>query len=306
MRILKYALKNIIRNPILSLSSIFVIGLLIFFVNILIFVLFASERFIASVNSRISFTINFQSGYTVTSPDARILVQQLEWTFSGIVVESISKEDALLLLQSRNPDLATLVENTGENPLPDSIRIDNIPIDQYSAFNTLIEKNKHILQYNKDAFDRKLLDYQSQFSRIAFVVYLLSLLEFGVFALLIFFAFTVSVILYTVVSNSIFFFRQEIEIIHLVGGRSSFIYGPFLLQGFFFGTMATVLVLGVVFLIQSFVQIDFVNGPLAHVMRDFFLAFPLLGGVQVGIAAVLGMISAGIALRKYVREGIFG
>ncbi len=78
MRILKYALKNIIRNPILSLSSIFVIGLLIFFVNILIFVLFASERFIASVNSRISFTINFQSGYTVTSPDARILVQQLE------------------------------------------------------------------------------------------------------------------------------------------------------------------------------------------------------------------------------------
>lgn len=306
MRILKYAIKNIIRNPILSLSSIFVIGLLIFFVNILIFVLFASERFIASVNSKISFTINFQSGYTVNTPDALILIQQLQGAFSGISVEPISKEDAFLLLQTRNPDLATLVENTGENPLPDSIRIDNIPIDQYNAFNTYIEKNKNMLQYNKDVFDRKLLDYQSQFSRIAFVVYLLSLLEFWVLTLLFFFAFTVSVILYTVISNSIYFFRQEIEIIHLVGGRSSFIYGPFLLQGFFFGTMATVLVVGVVFLIQSFVQIDFVNGPLAHVMRDFFLAFPLLGGIQVGIVALLGLVSAGIALRKYVREGIFG
>lgn len=239
MRILKYAYKNIIRNPILSLSSIFVIGLLIFFVNILFLVLFASERFIANVNARISFTINFQSGYTVDSPNAKILITKLGQSFSGISVEPISKQAAFLLLQERNPDLANLIENTGENPLPDSIRIDNIPIDQYTAFNTMIGEHKDMLQYSKDAFDRKLLDYQSQFSRIAFIVYLLSLLEFGVYALLAFFAFTVSVIIYTVISNSIFFFRQEIEIISLVGGRSSFIYGPFLLQGVFFGVMAT-------------------------------------------------------------------
>jgi cell division protein FtsX len=46
MRILRYAFRNIIRNPFLSLSSIFVIALLIFFVNILFGVLYASEKFI--------------------------------------------------------------------------------------------------------------------------------------------------------------------------------------------------------------------------------------------------------------------
>ncbi len=82
MRILKYAIKNIIRNPFLSLSSVFVIGLLIFFVNILLLVLFASNRFIDSVNDRISFTINFQSGYTIDDVRTHDITDRLRNTFS--------------------------------------------------------------------------------------------------------------------------------------------------------------------------------------------------------------------------------
>ena len=62
MYILKYALKNIIRNPFISLSSLVVIGLLVFFINILLLVLFSTDKFIESVNDRISITIPYQSG----------------------------------------------------------------------------------------------------------------------------------------------------------------------------------------------------------------------------------------------------
>lgn len=112
MRILKYAIKNIIRNPFLSLSSVFVIGLLIFFVNILLLVLFSSNRFINSVNDRISFTINFQSGYTIEDDRAHGLTDRLRESFSGIMISSISKDQAFELLRTRNPDLASLIENT--------------------------------------------------------------------------------------------------------------------------------------------------------------------------------------------------
>lgn len=73
-----------------------------------------------------------------------------------------------------------------------------------------------MLFYDKDALDKKYLDFQSQFQRVSLVVVFLSALEYGVIALLILFLFTVAVIIYTVIGNSIFFHRQEIEIIELV------------------------------------------------------------------------------------------
>jgi cell division transport system permease protein len=81
-----------------------------------------------------------------------------------------------------------------------------------------------MLFYDKDSMDRKLIDYQSQFQRALVVVKLLKILEAGVYALLGLFIFTVAVIIYTVIGNSIFFHREEIEVIELVGGRTSFIY----------------------------------------------------------------------------------
>lgn len=216
MRIFYYAIRNIIRNPFLSISSIFVITLLIFFVNILLGVLFTSGRFIESVNDRISFTISFQSGYTVNDVRVRTLADTLQTTFTGITIETISKKEAFALLKERNPDLTSLIENSGENPLPDSLRIDNIPLDGYPKFDAIISEQKEILFYDKDALDRKFLDYQSQFQRVSLVVKLLRTLEYGVYALLMLFLFTVAVIIYTVIGNSVFFHKQEIEIIELV------------------------------------------------------------------------------------------
>ncbi len=147
------------------------------------------------------------------------------------MISPISKAQAFDLLRTRNPDLASLIENTGENPLPESLRIDNIPRDQYAQFNTIIGESRDMIHYDKDAMDKKLLDYTSQFDRISQIVKLLYMLELGVYTLLALFMFTVTVIIYSVISNSISFQRQEIEIIELVGGKKSFIYGPFLFQG---------------------------------------------------------------------------
>ncbi len=230
MRIFAYAFRNIVRNPFLSLSSIFVITLLIFFVNILLGVLFTSGRFIESVNDRISFTISFQSGYTVSDIRVRTLAETLQTAFTGISIDPISKKEAFALLKERNPDLTALIENSGENPLPDSLRIDNIPLDSYPDFDAIISSEKDMLFYDKDAMNAKYLDYKSQFDRITLVVKLLRTIEYGVYALLLLFLFTVAVILYTVIGNFVFFHRQEIEIIELVGGKSLYIYGPFLLQ----------------------------------------------------------------------------
>jgi cell division transport system permease protein len=105
VRIFSYALRNIIRNPLLSISSIFVIALLVFFVNILLAVLYTSGKFVDSVNDRISFTISFQSGYTIADARVRGLALRLEESLTGVTIEPISKREALDLMKERNPDL---------------------------------------------------------------------------------------------------------------------------------------------------------------------------------------------------------
>jgi cell division transport system permease protein len=66
MQLIRYALRNILRNIWLSVSSLLIIGLLVFFVHILLLVIFSTDRFITSINDRISININLQDGYDNT------------------------------------------------------------------------------------------------------------------------------------------------------------------------------------------------------------------------------------------------
>ncbi len=298
MRIFRYAFRNIIRNPFLSLSSIFVITLLIFFVNVLLLVLFASEKFIAGVNNHISFTINFQSGYTLDDLDAKLFVDDLKNAFSWASVTPITKKEAFEILKVRNPDLANLVENTWENPLPDSIRIDDIPIERYDALDAMISAKQQMIHYDQDAMNQKLLDYKSQFARISFVVKLLYILEYGVFALLALFFFTVAVIIYTVISNSIFYHENEIAVISLVGGKPSFIYGPFLLQGCFYAIVSMGLVTALIIFLRSLLTVEVVSGPLANIESEISALLPTVLLYETIAFIFLAMISSLVALSR--------
>lgn len=140
------------------------------------------------------------------------------------MAQYISREDAFDILKTRNPDLASLVEQNDQNPLPNSIRISNVAISSYRDLDIYISGFKDILQYDQSSFDKKLLDYRAQYERISSVVEMLKILQVAVYILLILFVFTVSIVVYMVIHNFIFFLRDEIRIIELVGGNPSFIY----------------------------------------------------------------------------------
>lgn len=224
MNIIRYACKNILRNPFLSVSSVFSITLLIFFVHILLFVLFVSEQFISNVNKRISFTINVRDGYDSTDPRIGGMMKELRSAFSGISLSYITREDALALLASRDPDLANLVENTEENPLPNSLKISEVDIASYVPLNNYIARYQDVLHYDAGDMDKKLLDYRAQYDRIMYIVSLLHTLKISVYVLLSLFILTVAVIIYMIIQNFIYFLHSEIEIIELVGGSSRYIY----------------------------------------------------------------------------------
>lgn len=304
MNILRYAFKNIFRNLFLSASSVLIISLLVFFVNILLFVLFATEQFIASVNDKISITINFRDGFDKTNLRSQTLMDGISRAFTGIELDYISRDQAFAILKARNPDLALLVEQTDENPLPNSLRLSNIDLGMYTQINQYISEYKDILQYDEGDMNKKLVDYKGQYERIAVVVHVLRTLQYGVYILLGLFVFTVFIVVHMIIRNFIFFLQDEVRIIELVGGNPSFIYGPFVVQGIFYTVFSTALAVALLFFGHSFMTIDFVSGPLAHVVDGFYTQLSTWGMLELVWFSLIGVISALLASRTYIHSTI--
>ena len=304
MQLLRYAIKNIFRNIFLSISSILIIGLLVFFVNILLLVIFSTDRFIHNINDRISISINFQDQYDNTQIRSREFLSGVTNSFSGITVDYISRADALVILTKRNPDLATLIENDS-NPLPNSVRLSNINLDQYTWLNIFISRFRDVLQYNQWNLDKKYLDYRSQYDRIATVVKMLHLLQLAVYILLGLFVFTVAIVIYMVIHNFIFFLQDEVRIIELVGWRPSFIYWPFVLQGIIYACTATVLAITVfISLILLLREQKSLFEDFIPFLSDFSVIFLSFSWLIIPIFAIVGAISAFLASRKYINSTI--
>lgn len=183
MNLLRYALKNIVRNLFLSISSILTIGLLVFFVNILLLVVFTSNHFIASVNNKIAIILTFKDGYNNTQIRSQEFLSGAT-AFSGVMIEYISREDALEMFAKRHSDLVSIVEHADENPLPDSVRISQIPIQMYKEVDAYIAEYRDILQYDEQDMNKKLVDYQNQYAQVSKVVELLQLSTTAVYVLI--------------------------------------------------------------------------------------------------------------------------
>jgi cell division protein FtsX len=73
-RLCKYGVKNILRNKFLSISSVLVLSLLMFFINILMILHNLSNHLIESVNSKLTISLYLKDEYQKESPDTQKLL----------------------------------------------------------------------------------------------------------------------------------------------------------------------------------------------------------------------------------------
>lgn len=184
MNILRYAFKNIFRNFFLSFSSIITIGLLVFFVNILLLVVHSSDEFISQINKRIAIVISFQDGYDASKVRSQEFLSGALTSFPEMSVKYISKEEAWQIFSERHASLASIIEDARENPFPNSVRFSEIPIEKYEQFNDYIASYKDIIRYDKQDLSQKLLDYRMQYDNIMKTIEFLRLLTNAVYVLI--------------------------------------------------------------------------------------------------------------------------
>jgi cell division protein FtsX len=77
-RIAKYSVKNILRNKFLSFSSVLVLTLLMFFINILVILHDVSFKLIDSINSKMTISLYLQEGYDKNSIEVIDLINDIK------------------------------------------------------------------------------------------------------------------------------------------------------------------------------------------------------------------------------------
>lgn len=137
LRLLKYSLKNITRNSFLSFSSVLVLTLLMFFINILLLLHDVSFKIIDGINDKLTISLYLQDDYDKNSGDVIDLLSGIKKELPSVHIQYKTKQEVLEELRTKDPDLVKILER--ENPLPETITLTQIQLDQFERLNYLVE-----------------------------------------------------------------------------------------------------------------------------------------------------------------------
>lgn len=286
-RLLKYATKNILRNSFLSISSVLILTLLIFFINILIVLHDVSLRLIEWVNEKLTISLYLNEEYNKNSVEIIDLQSDISSSLPNVGISYKTKEEVLEEIRERDPDLVKILER--QNPLPETITLENIELKEYETLNRLVENKLYVLaEGQNDLETSNFSSYTRQFERIEKVTSILTTLQIGLYIIIATFIVSIAVIVYSIIGNFIYYYRDEIYITRLVGGSKIFIYGPFSLQGMMYVMFAFILATTLFLVLLQNMQYIFdladrsevYTGNLTQVLFLEAVVFLLVGGIS--------------------------
>ena len=295
-RIFKYSVKNIFRNKFLSLSSILVLTLLMFFINILFVVHDVSLNLIEGISEKLTISLYLKDteteSYNRNSLEVIELIDNINKVEWNIKVDYKSREDILDEISLTEPDLAKILERT--NPLPNTIVLSNIDLEEYGELNDVIENKSFILSNQKDDVEH-FSNYDVQYKKIEQIIKVLHILQIWLYVIIAIFLVSISVIIYSIIGNFIYYYKDEIYITRLVGWSKVFIYWPFTYQWIIYSLASFLLSLIIFILIVSNFNTAFDSIYLINIPSKIFF-------IEMLIFVFIWGISGFLSSMKYLKK----
>lgn len=295
-RLIKYAFKNILRNKFLSISSVLVLTLLMFFINILVILHNVSFKLIDSINSRLTISLYIKDEYNQDSVEIKKFLRNLNNTWEQIWVDYKSKDEVLEDLKQKDEELVKIIEWI--NPLPATINLSNIKIWEYEKIDSVISENSFLLSNSKSWSDY-LSSYNSQYERIMKVITILKALQFWLYFIISIFLLAISIIIYSIIWNFVYHYRDEIYITKLVWWSDKFIYWPFSIQWLIYSVLSFA-----VSLLLFMLLLNNMNFLFTQASYDFYIfnnGFYLIFLVELIIFSILWWMSWYLSSKKYLK-----
>jgi len=300
-RLLKYSVKNILRNKFLSISSVLVLTLLMFFINLLLVLHHTSFKLIDYVNDKMSISLYLNDWYDKNSSDVIEFLDKLKNNSNNANVKYKSKEEVLDEIRKEDIELVRILEK--QNPLPNTISISNIALSNYERINSIIEWKMYLFSSNKDnnllkESNDSFASYKSQYTRIVSVTSILNILQMGLYCIIWIFIFAIAIITYSIIWNFIYYYKDEIYITKLVWWSKAFIYGPFSLQWMIYSIIAFIISLIMFYL---FIRAWAIIFTLKYSLDFLYKDLELILLIELLLFVLIGAISWYFSSKKYLK-----
>lgn len=272
------------RAPLLTGLSALMVGLALFVVGLFSLVAHNLDLALESVEERVEVVAYVRDG---TSPDEiSAATDQLLALPEVQNVRFVSKEQALETARRDLPEFQEIFTDLEMNPLPASLEVELRSGSRGPEAVDRVATRAGTYAFVEDVrYGQEWVDKLFSLRKVAGVT---AMVLGGAFAAV------AALIIGTAVRIAIFARREEIYVMRLVGARNGFIRRPFLMEGAMTGLLGGLLAAALTW------------GTFRIVLQvlEFSLAWIptlwMVAGVLAGSA--FGLLSSGLALRRYLRE----
>ena len=299
-RILKAGLQGFYRNRTVSISSILILTITLSIITSVFFFRAVFNYTIGEVKNKVDIRLYLKNDITeASSNEIQSILQSLPETKS---LSFVSRDEALAIFKEKNANNQSSLDaltNIGTNPFPASIIVQAKDSTMYESIINKIN-NENILGANKDSVEKiNYLDLKDSIDRLNNIV---SWVTSAGYAISMIFIIMSIMIVYNTVRLAIFVFKEEINVMKLVGASDMYIRGPFIVEASLYGVLAAVISTALAYPATLWIAkhtVNFFEGLnlFAYYKANFFELFFMLCLFGVTIA----IVSSILAVRKYLK-----
>lgn len=300
-RIIKAGFINFKRGGAVSFAAVIVATITLSVITAIILLQAVLYFSLDAIKNKVDVTIYFNVG--APSEKIMLLKSSLEKLPEVAEVSYTSAEGALRLFRERHkndyPTIAALDE-IGNNPLGAYLNVKAKEISQYESIANFLKSDNALVSGGASIIDK--INYHQNklvIDRLNTIIAGAQKLGFLITLVLI----IISIIItFNTIRLTIFFAREEIGVMRLVGASKMRVRGPFMIEGAIYGIIATIATLIIFWpatlwmgrTMTSFLGLNLYD----YYISNFFQIFAiiLLSGI------LLGVISSFLAIRKYLNK----
>lgn len=303
-RVCRAAVQNFFRNFWLSLATTVVMTLTVLIVLFLYFANVFGLAVLQAIEQKVDLSVQFRD--SATDEQIQMVARQVESRSDVQSVKVISRDEALELFKRRHADRPFIEESLREleeNPLPASMFVLATEPQHYERIAEILGGE----QYRDVIAEVSYKDSREVFQKLISLIATVKNAALGVTVL---FAVLVVLIMFNTIRLAIYSFREEIDIMRLVGASRWFIRGPFVVESLLVAMAAVAAATGITQpalraaspRLQQYFFADLTSSQPFDIYRYALDHWPTIIGIQLALALSLAIFSSLIAIQRYLRQ----
>ncbi len=288
--------KNIWRNKVLSVATIFVTATILFIFNVILAINLIAQDALRSLNEKIDLVIYVKE--TTDYTDVQKIVAELQ-TVNGVKdIKYVSKEEALAEMEATHPNISSAFEKYElGNPLPASLSISTTDPEYHKNIINFVNQDRYKAYLSSVISNNQ--DNNAIISGVSNnLIELTNFTRKVIFWLIITFIIGGALIILNALQITLFARKREIGIMKLVGASNWFIRSPFILEAIIYGITAVVVSFVMLFLLSKNISIKGTELWNYYGEINFIAVFAF----EAMITIILSVSSSMIAVHEYVKK----